>query len=132
MIFLKNKNAAFLEKLRFYLQENEEKSVISVTILIHCVILEQQKKATFVLLSFHYRQWPKNEIEQGLAKRWKDAINWEPIVKATKVGVSAKDGMITHTGIVDTYVQKTKAERNIRNGPNIKSIDTKLFVGYDN
>ena len=38
-------------------------------------------------------------------------LNWEPIFNAEQIGVSVKDGIVTLTGIVDSYTQKITAER---------------------
>jgi osmotically-inducible protein OsmY len=38
-------------------------------------------------------------------------LKWEPIIKAAEIGVAVKDGIVTLTGYVDSYVKKGAAER---------------------
>jgi len=38
-------------------------------------------------------------------------LKWEPIVKAAEIGVAVKDGVVTLSGYVDSYVKKWAAER---------------------
>jgi osmotically-inducible protein OsmY len=40
-----------------------------------------------------------------------DALKWEPLLNAAEIGVAAKDGVITLSGIVDTYPKKLTAEQ---------------------
>ena len=35
-----------------------------------------------------------------------NAIKWEPLLNAAEIGVTAKDGIITLTGIVDSFAKK--------------------------
>jgi osmotically-inducible protein OsmY len=37
-------------------------------------------------------------------------LRWDPSVPATEIGVVVKDGVVTLTGIVDTYMKKWRAE----------------------
>ena len=38
-------------------------------------------------------------------------LEWDPEVDASAIGVTAKDGVVTLTGFVDTYAGKLSAER---------------------
>ena len=35
-----------------------------------------------------------------------NAIKWEPLLNAAEIGVTAKDGVVSLTGIVDSYAKK--------------------------
>ena len=37
-------------------------------------------------------------------------LAWQPLMKVAEIGVTAKDGVITLTGTVDSYAKKTEAE----------------------
>ena len=50
----------------------------------------------------------KNNEE--LQKDVQDAIKWEPLLNAAEIGVTAKDGVVSLTGVVDTYAKKMEAE----------------------
>ena len=68
----------------------------------------------------------KNNEE--LQKDVQDAIKWEPLLKAAEIGVTAKDGVITLTGVVDSYVKKTEAEEAARNVAGVKAVVEKLEI----
>jgi osmotically-inducible protein OsmY len=38
-------------------------------------------------------------------------LKWEPTIKAAEIGVGVKDGVVTLSGYVDSYVKKWTAER---------------------
>lgn len=48
----------------------------------------------------------KRKNNSELLKDVQDAIKWRPSLQAPKIGVIAKDGIITLTGIVDNYAKK--------------------------
>ncbi|MCC7296890.1 MAG: BON domain-containing protein [Bacteroidia bacterium] len=39
-----------------------------------------------------------------------NAIKWEPLLNAAEIGVTAKDGIVSLTGVVDSYAKKLEAE----------------------
>lgn len=39
-----------------------------------------------------------------------NAIKWEPLLNAAEIGVTAKDGVVSLTGVVDSYAKKMEAE----------------------
>ena len=52
---------------------------------------------------------------ETLQKEVQDAIKWEPLLNAAEIGVIAKDGIITLTGTVDSYIKKVEAETAAKN-----------------
>ncbi len=42
------------------------------------------------------------KTNQDLQKDVKDALKWEPLLNAAEIGVTAKDGVITLTGSVES------------------------------
>ena len=60
-----------------------------------------------------YRCNQKNSImknNQELQTDVQNAIKWEPLLHAAEIGVTVKDGVVTLTGVVDSYVKKMEAE----------------------
>lgn len=47
---------------------------------------------------------------QELQTDVQNAIKWEPLLNAAEIGVTAKDGVVSLTGVVDSYVKKMEAE----------------------
>ena len=56
-------------------------------------------------------------------------LNWEPLLNAAQIGVSAKDGVVTLSGIVDTYVKKMVAERATKRVAGVKAVAEEIQVG---
>ena len=50
------------------------------------------------------------KTDSQLQKDVMDELNYEPLLRAAEIGVSAKDGVITLTGTVDGYTKKLEAE----------------------
>ena len=48
------------------------------------------------------------KTNQELQHDVENAIKWEPLMHAAEIGVTAKDGVVSLTGIVDSYVKKWK------------------------
>jgi osmotically-inducible protein OsmY len=48
------------------------------------------------------------KTNEQLQKDVLSAIKWEPLLNAAEIGVTAKDGVITLTGVVDSYAKKPK------------------------
>lgn len=68
----------------------------------------------------------KNNSE--LQKAVQDAIQWEPLLHAAEIGVTAKDGIITLTGTVDNYSKKSEAEDAAKNVAGVKVVIEKIEV----
>ncbi len=68
----------------------------------------------------------KNNAE--LQKDVQDAIKWEPLLNAAEIGVTAKDGIITLTGVVDSYTKKTEAEDAAKNVAGVKAVVEKIEI----
>jgi osmotically-inducible protein OsmY len=49
--------------------------------------------------------------DRDLREAVEEALDWEPIVNAKRIGVSAKDGVVTLTGHIDSFPQKREAEK---------------------
>lgn len=51
-----------------------------------------------------------------------DAIKWEPLLREAEIGVTAKDGVITLSGTVDSYGKKSEAEEVARRVQGVKVV----------
>jgi osmotically-inducible protein OsmY len=62
----------------------------------------------------------------------KDAVlaelQWEPSIKAAHIGVTARDGVVTLTGHVQTYAEKHAAESAVRRVKGVKAIAEEIEV----
>lgn len=59
-----------------------------------------------------------------------DEIKWNPQLRevSTQIGVSAKDGVITLSGLVDTYSKKLEAEKTAQSVAGVRVVATDLEV----
>jgi osmotically-inducible protein OsmY len=55
-------------------------------------------------------------------------LKWEPSVDATKIGVSVRDGIVTLTGHVDSFIEKLAAERVANRVIGVKAIAEEIKV----
>jgi len=57
-----------------------------------------------------------------------NAIKWDPLLNGAEIGVTAKDGIISLTGIVDSYAKKLEAENVAKNVAGVKAVVEKIEV----
>jgi osmotically-inducible protein OsmY len=74
----------------------------------------------------------KMKNNQELQKDVQDAIKWEPLLNAAEIGVTAKDGVITLTGTVDSYSKKLEAEDAAKNVAGVKAVAEEITIRYNN
>ena len=70
-----------------------------------------------------------NEV---LQKDVQDAIKWEPLLNAAEIGVTAKDGVVTLTGTVDTYIKKSEAEDAAKKVAGVKAVVEEIQIKSGN
>ena len=61
-----------------------------------------------------------------------NAIKWEPLLNAAEIGVTAKDGVVSLTGVVDSYVKKMEAENAAKKVIGVKALVEKIEVKFAN
>ena len=66
--------------------------------------------------------------DRDLREAVEEALDWEPIVNAKGIGVSAKDGVVTLTGHVDSFPQKREAEKVAGLVSGVKAVACELEV----
>ena len=57
-----------------------------------------------------------------------DELSWEPGVKATDIGITVKEGVVTLQGTVDSYPEKWAAEKAVKRLPNVRGLAVELEV----
>lgn len=55
-------------------------------------------------------------------------LKWEPTIRAAEIGVGVKDGVVTLTGVVDSYSKKWAAERAARRVSGVKAVGEDIKV----
>ena len=57
-----------------------------------------------------------------------DELRWEPGVKATDIGATVKDGVVTLDGTVDSFAEKWAAEAAVKRLPGVKALAMDIEV----
>lgn len=57
-----------------------------------------------------------------------EELKWEPILNASQIGVSVKEGVVTLSGTVDSYSKKITAERTAKKIDGVKAIAEDIEV----
>lgn len=57
-----------------------------------------------------------------------DELKWQPFLKASEIGVSAKDGVVTLYGTVDSYSKKIAAENAAKNIQGVRAVAEELSI----
>ena len=70
------------------------------------------------------------KTNEDLQRDVQNAIKWEPLLTAAQIGVTAKDGIVTLSGVVDTYAKKTQAETAAKNVSGVKVVAENIEVNY--
>lgn len=72
------------------------------------------------------------KIDVEIQKNVMEELKWEPFLNATEIGVAVKDGVVTLSGIVETYSKKRAAENAAKRVAGVKAvaeeIEVKLFA----
>lgn len=66
--------------------------------------------------------------DKNLKQAVLDELEWEPSVNAAHIGVTAKDGVVTLTGHVETYFEKSAAEKAARKVNDVKAVAEEIEV----
>ena len=68
---------------------------------------------------------------EDLQRDVQEAIKWEPLLNAAEIGVTAKDGVITLTGIVNSFAKKAEAEDAAKNVIGVEAVVEKIEIKFD-
>ncbi len=58
-----------------------------------------------------------------------DEIKWDPFLEASQIGVAVKNGIVTLSGQVDSYVKKLSAEKAAKKVAGVKAVAEDIQVG---
>ncbi len=61
-----------------------------------------------------------------------DELEWQPDIDETNIGIAVKDGIVTLTGIVDSYIKKREAENAAKSVLGVRAVANNIEVQYSN
>jgi osmotically-inducible protein OsmY len=67
-------------------------------------------------------------LDQDIKKDVEDELRWDPDIDATDVGVAVKNGVVTLTGFIRSYLQKTRAERDAKRVAGVVAVANDIEV----
>jgi len=68
------------------------------------------------------------KTDRDLQKDVMDELRWEPDINETNIGVAVKDGVVTLSGYVDSYIEKVNAERAAARVDGVKAVVEEIKV----
>jgi osmotically-inducible protein OsmY len=66
-----------------------------------------------------------NEIQQDVLSQ----IKWDPFLQASEIGVAVKNGVVTLSGHVDSYLKKVEAEKAVKKVAGVRAVVLDVHVG---
>ena len=66
--------------------------------------------------------------DDEIARRAVDVLSWDSVVPANAIQVTVRDGLVTLTGKVNWYYQKSSAERDVRRLSGVRSIVNNIEI----
>jgi osmotically-inducible protein OsmY len=57
-----------------------------------------------------------------------DALDWEPSIDVSQIGVTAKDGVVTLSGCVPRYLEKMDAQRTVQSLAGVSAVANEIEV----
>jgi VCBS repeat-containing protein len=69
------------------------------------------------------------KTDSQLQKDVMDELKWQPFLNSSEIGVAVKNGIVTLSGIVDTYSKKLTAERAAKKVSGVKAIAEDIQIG---
>jgi osmotically-inducible protein OsmY len=70
------------------------------------------------------------KTNQELQTDVENAIKWEPLLNPAEIGVTAKDGVVSLSGVVDSYAKKLEAENAAKKVIGVKALVEKIEVKF--
>ena len=70
------------------------------------------------------------KTDSEIQKDVMNELNWEPFFKASEIGVAVKNGVVTLSGTVDSYLRKTTAERVAKRVAGVKAVAEDIEIKY--
>src|SRR4051794_18662141 len=71
---------------------------------------------------------PVSYTDEQIQERVLAELEWDPRVRSTQIGVAVKDGVVTLTGCVDSYMRKLAAERAARRVRGVRAVVNDIEV----
>jgi osmotically-inducible protein OsmY len=68
------------------------------------------------------------KTDNEILKDVQDELKWDPYLSSSEIGVSVKDGIVTLTGVVDSYYKKLAAENAVKKVAGVTAVVQKIEI----
>lgn len=75
-----------------------------------------------------YRKHTIMKQDEEIQNDVMEELEWEPTINATEIGVAVKNGVVTLSGTVDTYLKKLTAEKAAKRVAGVKAVAEDIEV----
>jgi len=69
------------------------------------------------------------KTDSQIQKDVMDELKWQPFLSSSEIGVAVKNGVVTLSGIVDSYSKKLSAEKAVKKVVGVKAVAEDIQVG---
>ncbi|MCC8426417.1 BON domain-containing protein [Mucilaginibacter sp. UR6-11] len=69
------------------------------------------------------------KTDSQIQKDVMDELKWQPFLNSSEIGVAVKNGIVTLSGMVDSFSKKLSAERAAKNVAGVKAIAEDIQIG---
>jgi osmotically-inducible protein OsmY len=70
------------------------------------------------------------KTDESLQRDVQEALKWEPLLHSAEIGVTAKDGIVTLFGTVDSHTKKLEAEHAAKMVAGVRAVVEKIDIKY--
>jgi len=73
------------------------------------------------------------KTDEEIQKHVMDELKWQPSIRSTEIGVAVKNGIVTLSGMVDTYLEKKNAEKAAFKVEGVKGVaeEIEINIGFN-
>lgn len=73
------------------------------------------------------------KTDAEIQKNVMEELKWQPAIKSTEIGVAVKNGIVTLSGMVNTYLEKKTAEKAAFKVAGVKGVaeDIEINIGFN-
>jgi osmotically-inducible protein OsmY len=74
------------------------------------------------------------KTDEEIQKHVMEELSWQPSIRSTEIGVAVKNGVVTLSGLVDTYLEKKTAEKAVLKVDGVKGVaeNIEINIGFNN
>ena len=93
-----------------------------------CYSIKGNQTFSIILFNYLFKKGGDMKTDNEILKDVQDELKWDPYLSSSEIGVSVKNGIVTLTGIVDSYWKKLAAENAAKKISGVMAVVQKIEV----